>query len=79
MGSEEAKIEKKKQKAQLKIEKARVKANVSQPLSPEQNGHQSTPSKNEAPQAWYKDPNWVRAIIAIITLIVMVVTLYFTL
>ena len=68
MGSEEAKIEKKRQKAQVKAEKARVKAGQ-QPEST------SIPQPQEKIK-WYKDPNWIRAIIAIVTLVVMIITLF---
>ena len=68
MGSDKAKREKKRLKAQVKTEKARLKSDGPQAPSPE-------PEKSP----WYKDPHWVRAIIAIATLIVMVVTLIVTL
>ena len=68
MGSDEAKLEKKRLKAQVKAEKARAKAGIQVELSPE-------PSPKPEKIPWYKDPHWIRAIIAIATLVVMVITL----
>ena len=65
MGSDEAKIEKKRIKAQVKAEKTRAKL-------------PSEPSSSPDKTPWYKDPTWVRAIIAIGSLVIMVITLYFT-
>ena len=71
MGSDKAKLEKKRIKAQLKAEKARSKDGLTELSSEPQKAPSSKPAENK----WYKDPNWVRAIIAIATLIVMVITL----
>ena len=64
MGSDEAKLEKKRLKAQVKAEKARTKAGI-----------QAEPSPKPEKIPWYKDPHWIRAIIGIATLVVMVITL----
>ena len=63
------KVEKKRLKAQVKAEKARIKAG-DDPASPSQQAH---------PNPWYKDPNWVRVIIALATLIVTILALVLTL
>ena len=65
MGSDKAKLEKKRLKAQVKVDKARAKSAM---LPPE-----SSPVSGKVP--WHKDPNWVRAIIAIASFVVMVITL----
>ena len=67
MGSDEAKLEKKRLKAQVKAEKARVRSGQ----LPD-----TVPISERAP--WYRDPNWVRAIVAIVSLFVMIITLVFT-
>ena len=67
MGSDEAKLEKKRLKAQVKAEKARIKSGL--PPDP-------VPVSERIP--WYRDPNWVRAIVAIVSLFVMIITLMFT-
>ncbi len=67
MGSDQEKIEKKRLKAQVKVEKARAKAGL--------------PSKTDSPpeeqinKSWYNDPNWVRAIVAIASLVIMIITM----
>ncbi len=73
MGSDEVKIEKKRFKAEVKAEKARSKdAPSSEPNN--SSGHNQLTEKSP----WYKDPNWVRAIIAIATFVVMVIALALT-
>jgi hypothetical protein len=113
-GKETAKLEKKRLKAQLKAEKARVKvAQTSRdepvekrepapatppeheqkpkpaPLSeqrPDPQPSQSTIQQVPHPEVkvvmpepeklpWFRDPNWVRAIVALATLIIMLATL----
>ena len=89
MGSEKdekdmTKLEKKRLKAQYKAEKARVKAGQVTEMPDE---GQVTPYQEQNVQAivpprepsrWYKDPNWIRAIVAIATLIILVLTLILT-
>lgn len=70
MSSDESKMEKKRLKAQLKAEKARAKAG--------QPPDDISPGPTEK-IPWHRDPNWVRAIVAIATLVVMIVTLLVTL
>ena len=65
-GDEKAKQEKKRLKAQTKAEKARAKYGTT-PVTP------ATQSVR-----WYKDPNWVKAIVAIASLIVMIIALIIT-
>ena len=74
MGSDQEKIEKKRLKAQVKAEKARTKAG----LLPEPEKPQAQSAEPQPKIPWHKDPNWVRAIIAIVTLVVMLVTLIIT-
>ena len=81
---EKAKLEKKRLKAQVKSEKARIKAGQVTEM-PEK--AQVTPSQEHTvrvaepprkPPPWYKDPNWIRAIVAIVTLLVLVISLFLT-
>ncbi len=76
MGSDEAKIEKKRLKAQVKAEKARLKA--SSPPSNELSPQSISSSQLVEKIPWYKDPHWIRAIIGLATLVIMVITLAFT-
>ena len=78
MGAEKAdkektKLEKKRLKAQYKAEKARAKAGQ---VTEMPDKDQVMPLQETPP--WYKDPNWIRAIVAIVALMVMVVTLMVT-
>ena len=66
MGSDDAKMEKKRLKAQVKAEKARAKS------------VQPVPLDSAKAISWYKDPNWIRAIIAIVALVVAIITLALT-
>ena len=77
MGSDEAKIEKKRLKAQVKAEKARSKAGLSETDISTEPSPKLSPEPAPKPEktSWYKDPHWVRAIIAIATLVVMMITL----
>ena len=68
---EKAKLEKKRAKAQLKIEKARAKSG----LAP---GSQKAQYPMSAENKWYRNPSWIRAIVAIISLVVMIIALLFT-
>jgi hypothetical protein len=71
MAKEKEKLEKKRLKARAKIEKAKAKK------APETRIEKSTVHihkgevKKEVP--WYKNPGWIRAIIAIIALIVAII------
>jgi hypothetical protein len=67
------KLEKKRLKAQVKSEKKSGPAGE-KPPSQFRNGPPSSPEK-----PWYKDPSWVRTIVAIVSLIVMIITLFITL
>ena len=75
MGSNEAKMEKKRLKAQVKAEKARLKAG-----SPPSNelSAQSISSSQPEKDPWYKDPHWVKAIVGLATLVIMIITLALT-
>jgi len=81
MGTDEAKLEKKRLKAQVKAEKARAKSGLYQePLSEPEKASPKVIKSQESiykpeKDPWYKDPHWIRAIIAIATLVVMVITL----
>lgn len=95
MGSDEAKIEKKRLKAQVKAEKARAKAEQpKEALSePEKVTPRAEPLPGDKPEAeppqeliskqekepWYKDPHWIKAIAGLATLVVMIITLALTL
>ena len=88
MGSDKEKMEKKRLKAQVKAEKARAKAGLpsessqKEELPPETSLSEQVPESKPQPKSekikWYKNPDWVRAIVAIITLFVMVITLLIT-
>jgi hypothetical protein len=82
--NEDAKLEKKRLKAQFKAEKARAKAAGGKPLEP---APAKTPTRHPEVKVvipeqekvpWYKNPDWVRAIAAIAALIVMAITLILT-
>ena len=77
MGSDEAKLEKKRLKAQVKAEKARAKSNL--PLSDELSSQPISPSKPVEKIPWYKDPHWIKAIVGLATLVIMIITLALTL
>ena len=68
MGDDKAKLDKKRMKAQLKAEKAKAKAGF--------DSKSQGPHENIKP--WYKDPNWIRAVIAIATLVVAIIALLLT-
>ena len=72
MGSDQAKLEKKRLKAQLKAEKARSG-------SASESDTSSVQVQSAEKIFWYKNPNWVRAIVAAATLVIMVIPLIFTL
>ncbi len=74
MGSDQEKIQKKRFKAQVKAEKARAKAGLPPDNDPKAAIHPESPSV-PIKIPWHKDPNWVRAIIAIASFVVMVITL----
>ena len=73
MSLDKAKVEKKRLKAQVKAEKAKAKAG-----QPSESFISPNLTQPEEKIKWYKDPNWVRALIAIVSLIIMVITLYIT-
>ena len=78
---DKAKAEKKRLKAQVKAEKARAKAGEPRrtegvPASKPSEIKVLMPPAEKKP--WHKDPNWVRAIVALATLIVMLATLLIT-
>jgi hypothetical protein len=98
MGSDLEKSEKKRLKAQYKLEKKRAKQDEKLgskettatkgstetrriKSKPDSTLHQTTqeqgPPKVQQDLPWYKDPNWVRAIAAIVTMIVAIIALYF--
>jgi len=61
MASKKAKAEKKRLKAQAKIAKARAKYSVPEPVQ----------------KKWYKNPDWIRAIAAVIAIILTVIGLFY--
>ena len=91
MGSDEAKIEKKRLKAQVKAEKARAKSGLlpGDKMEAEQPQESISEPEKASPEAsqpqepfyksekepWYKDPHWIKAIGGLATLVVMVITL----
>jgi len=80
---DKAKAEKKRLKTEYKAEKARLKAGG----GPGKTKDASSPPREpivqvvvppQEPVRWYKNPNWIRAIVATVTLVVMVITLIVT-
>jgi len=63
MGDKKSKTEKKRLKAQAKLEKARAKYSVPEPV--------------QKKVKWYKNPDWIRAIAAIIAIILTVVGFFY--
>jgi hypothetical protein len=90
MGSDKAekkrlKLEKKRLKAQAKLEKARIEAaaDKSEPLPsetvpPQQVIIQAPAQKPAEKVPWYKDPEWVRALVGFASLIVALVAIVLT-
>ncbi len=88
MGSDKAekkrlKLEKKRLKAQVKLEKARAKAGAektepSPPETPPQQVIVQAPAQPAEKLPWYKDPEWVRALVAAASLIVALVAIVLT-
>jgi hypothetical protein len=81
MGSDLEKAEKKRLKAQVKLEKKRNNQDerlVSKKTSSAgvSSGTQKIETKPKT-VPWYKNPDWVRAIVAIVTLIIALIALYF--
>ncbi len=84
---ENAKLEKKRLKARLKAEKARAKVAEGKPEKLQEPAPAKTPTQHPEVKViipeqekvpWFKDPNWLRAIAAIATLIVLALTLILT-
>jgi hypothetical protein len=85
---EQEKLEKKRAKAQLKLEKKQGKQQPPLSKSPESKEQirepdsrigsdaRSSEPTEKIKEPWYKNPDWIRAIIGIASLIVAIVTLY---
>ena len=78
MGSYEKKTEKKRLKAEHKTRKKQAKAEGSKPA--DEKTVERPPVKAPVPdqvkeKPWYKDPNWIRAAVAIASLIVAVIAI----
>ena len=80
------KLEKKRLKTQVKLEKARARAGTEPGVSSSSEVKQAPTQVIVQPQAqepkenvpWYKNPDWVRAIAAIASLVVAVVAIVLT-
>lgn len=82
MGSKMDKLEKKRLKAQIKLEKKRLKEQENQesqvtPASKPQPIHDSkAPFGQIAKVPWYKDSGWIRALAAVLSLVVTIIALF---
>lgn len=75
---EKYKLEKKRVKAELKFKKKQLKEGVNTKNLNKNEYQQSSspqPISQQKELPWYKNPSWIRAIIAIVSLIVMIIGL----
>ena len=72
MADKESKAEKKRLKAEAKMQKKQAKQGIVVE-------HIEVRRGEPAQQKWYKNPEWVRAIVAVASLAVLVITLLLTL
>ena len=78
MGSYEKKTEKKRLKAEHKTRKKQAKAEGSEPAHEktiERPPAKATVRDQVKEKSWYKDPDWIRAVVAIASLIVAVIAI----
>jgi hypothetical protein len=82
MGSKMDKLEKKRLKAQIKLEKKRLKEQqihepqVTPTSKPEPKPDSKASSGPKAKIPWYEDPGWIRALAAVLSLIVAIIALF---
>lgn len=78
---ENYKLEKKRIKAELKLKKKEMEVGNSSEGMINNENLQSTKTHSEIPQKeipWYKNPDWIRAIAAVVGIILMVIGLLIT-
>ncbi|MFH1424404.1 MAG: hypothetical protein ABIG20_01850 [archaeon] len=76
MGNDATKVEKKKAKAQAKIEKAKASTPAKQEIKIEKSTVHIGGGKAETNATpWYKNPSWVRTIVAVISLIITIIAI----
>jgi hypothetical protein len=80
------KLEKKRRKAEYKLQKKQLKEKYeSAERKDETSGTADTDKTTiqvvlpkEEPKPWYKNPNWIRALASVATLIIVLITFYLT-